>query len=110
MEAEFQALQENRMWTLVTRPPGVNAISGKCLFKNKLHPDGSLERCMARSIVHGFKQRQGIDFDQTFSPVVKSGTSRTVLHLTVSCNWPVHQLDVNNLFLHDELAEHVYCL
>jgi hypothetical protein len=64
----------------------------------------------ARWVVHGFKQRPGIDFDQKFSPVVKPVTIRTVLHLAAVRNWPVHQLDVKNTFLHSELSKRVYCL
>ena len=78
-------------------------------FKNKLHPDGSLERRKARWVVRGFTQRAGVDFHQTFSPVVKPASVRTVLHLAASWQWPVHQLDVKNVFLHDELVERVYC-
>jgi hypothetical protein len=110
MQLEFDALQANRTWSLVPRPPGANVISGKWVFKNKLQPDGSLERRKARWVVRGFKQRPGIDFSQTFSPVVKPATIRTVLHLAAARNWPVHQLDVTNAFLHGELSERVYCL
>uniref|UniRef100_A0A0A9BDA3 Uncharacterized protein n=1 Tax=Arundo donax TaxID=35708 RepID=A0A0A9BDA3_ARUDO len=109
MQAEFRALQDNGTWTLVPRPPRANIISGKWIFKNKYHADGSLERHKARWVVRGFTQRPGLDFDQTFSPVVKPATIRTVLHLAASRNWPLHQLDVKNAFLHGELTERVYC-
>ncbi|XP_062182142.1 uncharacterized mitochondrial protein AtMg00810-like [Phragmites australis] len=105
MQEEFDALQSNETWTLVPRPPYTNVITGKWLFKNKLNPDGSLEHRKARWVVRGFSQRAGIDFNQTFSPVVKPGTIRTVLHLAATCRWPVHQLDVKNAFLHGNLAE-----
>jgi hypothetical protein len=88
----------------------MNIISSQWLFKNKLNPDGTLEWQKARWVVHGFKQRRGIDFDQTFSPIIKLGTIRTVLHLVALQNWLVNQLDVKNAFLHGELAERVYCL
>jgi hypothetical protein len=58
--------------------------------------------------VCSFKQCPGIDFDQTFSPVIKPVSIRTVLHLTASHHWPMHQLDVKNVFLHGDLAERVY--
>jgi hypothetical protein len=50
-----------------------------------------------------------VDFDETFSPVVKSATIRTVLSLALSCRWPIHQLDVKNAFLHGNLSDTVYC-
>jgi hypothetical protein len=110
MEAEFHALQENQTWTLVPQLPDINVISDKWLFKNKLNPDGTLKHRKARWVVRGFKQLWGIDFDQTFSPVVKPGTIHTVLHLVASRNMPANQLNVKNALLHDELAEQAYCL
>lgn len=84
-------------------------ITRKWIFKNKVHADGSLKHRKACSMVRGFKQRLGIDFDQTFSPVIKPTTIRPVLHLATSHHWPVHQLDVKNAFLHAELQERVCC-
>ncbi|CAN6304730.1 unnamed protein product [Urochloa humidicola] len=109
MQDEYDALLSNRTWELVTRPPGAHIISGKWIFKNKFHADGTLERRKARWVVRGFSQRPGLDFDQTFSPVVKPPTIRTVLPIAASNSWPVHQLDVKNAFLHGDLHERVYC-
>jgi hypothetical protein len=60
-------------------------------------------------VLRGFTQRPGVDYDETFSPVVKPATVRTVLTLALSRDWPVHQLDVMNAFLHRTLMEMVYC-
>ena len=109
MEDEFQALISNNNWTLVPRPPRANIVSGKWIFKHKFHADGSLDRYKARWVLRGFTQRPGVDFDETFSPVVKPATIRTVLSLAISMDWPIHQLDVNNAFLHGTLTETVYC-
>lgn len=109
MQEEYDALMSNGTWTLVPRPAGANVITGKWIFKNKLNPDGTLERRKARWVVRGFNQHAGVDFHQTFSPVVKPATIRTVLHLAASRSWPVHQLDVKNAFLHGDLAEQVFC-
>lgn len=84
MKDEYHALQQNRTWQLVSRPRGAHIISGKWIFKNKIHTDGSLERRKARWVVRGFSQRPGLDFDQTFSPVVKPATILTVLHLAAA--------------------------
>lgn len=107
MQEEYNALMHNRTWSLIPHPEGAHAITGKWLFKNKLNPDGSQERRKARWVVHGFNQRAGVDFNQTFSPVFKPGSIRTVLHRAASRDWPVHQFDVKNAFLHGDLSERV---
>ena len=108
MQEEFDALQRNRTWQLVSRPPHANIITGKWVFCHKTRPDGSLERYKARWVVREFRQRAGVDFTDTFAPVVKPGTIRAVLQLAVSRAWPVHQLDISNAFLHGHLAEQVF--
>lgn len=108
MEAEFQALLSNNTWSLVPKPPGRNIVSGKWFFRHKLKEDGTLDRYKARWVVRGFTQRPGVDYGETYSPVVKSATIRTILTIASSRDWPVHQLDVNNAFLHGILDEHIY--
>lgn len=107
LEEEFASLQANHTWDLVPRPTGCNVVTGKWIFRHKFQSDGSLDRYKRWCL--GFTQWPGIDFDETFSPVVKLATVRTVLSLTVSRNWLVHQLDVKNAFLHGTLQEIVYC-
>ncbi|GJW68370.1 ribonuclease H-like domain-containing protein [Tanacetum coccineum] len=75
------------------------------LYKHKYNADGSLSRYKARLITNGRSQQQGIDCDETFSPVVKPATIRTVLSLAVSRQWPIYQLDVKNAFLYGHLTE-----
>jgi hypothetical protein len=89
--------------------PHANIISGKWLYRHKFNVDGSLARYKARWVVHGFSQQQGLDYDETFSPVVKPATICTVLSLVVSNDWPIHQLDVKSAFLHGTLSETIYC-
>jgi hypothetical protein len=90
MEEEFSVLLGNHTWDLVPRPQSVNVVSGKWIFKHKFHADDSLERYKARWVLRGFSQRPGIDFDETFSPVVKPATVRIVLSLGLSRYWPIH--------------------
>jgi hypothetical protein len=108
MQEESDALTLNQTWTLVPSPPGANIVSGKWIFRHKFNSDGSLSRHKARWVVRGFSQQPGIDFDETFSPVVKPATIRIVLSLSLTNNWPIHQLDVKNAFLHGHLNEVVY--
>jgi hypothetical protein len=109
MKDEFDALIQNNTWTLVPKPFGANVVSGMWVFCHKYNSDGSLARCKARWVCRGFSQQQGIDFDETFSPVVKPCTIRIILSLAVSSSWPIHQLDVKNAFLNGTLNETVYC-
>jgi hypothetical protein len=109
MMDEYQALVDNNTWQLVPRPPGANVVTGKWIFRHKFHADGSLARHKARWVVRGFSQREGVDYDETFSPVVKPATIRSVLCIAASRAWPIHQLDVKNAFLHGHLEETVYC-
>jgi hypothetical protein len=109
MTDEYKALIDNGTWRLVPRPPRANVITGKWVFKHKYHADGSLARHKARWVVCGFLQQYDIDYDETFSPVVKPATIRVVLSIAASSSWLIHQLDVKNAFLHDHLDEIVYC-
>jgi hypothetical protein len=109
MAEEYKALVDNNTWRLVSRPPGANVVTVKWIFKHKFHSDGTLARHKARWVVRGFTQRHGIYYDETFSPVVKPATIRVVLSIAASRQWPIHQLDVKNAFLHGHLHETVYC-
>ena len=109
MKYEFHALLQNDTWQLVPRPHGANVVSGKWVFRQKFHSDGSLARYKARWVCRGYSQQHGIVYDETFSPVVKPSTIRTVLSLAISSSWPIHQLDIKYAFLHGSLNETVYC-
>ncbi|GJW50281.1 ribonuclease H-like domain-containing protein [Tanacetum coccineum] len=100
MRDEYHALIKNKTWTLVPRPPDTNIVRYMWLFRHKNLADGTLSRYKARLVANGSTQLEGVDVDETFSPVVKSGTIRTVLSLAASRHWPIHQLDVKNAFLH----------
>ncbi|GKC72647.1 ribonuclease H-like domain-containing protein, partial [Tanacetum coccineum] len=84
------------------------SIGGKWLFKIKYKSNGKIERYKARYVVKGYNQKEGIDFDETFSPVVKIITVRCVINLVVQNNWALYQLDINNAFLYGDLCETVY--
>ncbi|GKC66374.1 ribonuclease H-like domain-containing protein [Tanacetum coccineum] len=105
---EYHALIKNNTWTLVPRPANTNIVRCMWLFRHKYHADGTLSRYKARLVANGSTQLEGVDVDETFSPVVKPGTIRTVLSLAASRHWPIHQLDVKNAFLHGDLSETVY--
>jgi hypothetical protein len=108
MTEEYRALLGNDTWDLIPPPQNANVVSCKWVFRHKLKPDGSLDRYKARWVLHGFSQEQGIDFEETFSPVVKSSMVRVVLSIALSLKLETRQLDVKNAFLHGKLAKVVY--
>jgi histone deacetylase 1/2 len=108
MDDEFSALQRNKTWHLVPPSKGRNIIDCKWVFRIKRKADGTIDRYKARLVAKGYKQRYGIDYEDTFSPVVKAATIRLILSIAVSNGWSLRQLDVQNAFLHGVLEEEVY--
>jgi histone deacetylase 1/2 len=108
MESEYDALLKNGTWQLVSPRPGINVIDSKWVFKVKRHANGTIERYKARLVAKGFKQRYGLDYEDTFSPVVKPTTIRLLLSLAVTRGWFMRQLDVQNAFLNGVLEEEVF--
>jgi hypothetical protein len=108
MDAELKALHQNKTWIYVDKPAHITPIGNKWVYKVKHKSDGSIERYKARLVAKGYNQIEGLDFFDTFSPVAKITTVRTLIALAAIKYWHLHQMDVNNAFLHGELQEDVY--
>ena len=100
MDQEIAALHHNHTWDLVAKPSDVNIIGCKWVYKLKHKPD--------RLVAKGYHQTLGLDYFETFSPVVKVATICIILTIALSSKWKVRQLDVHNVFLNGELEEQVY--
>jgi len=109
IQKEIQSLEDMGTFeTVNTLPTGRKAIGSKLVFRIKHNTDGSIERYKARLVAKGFLQMPGIDFDETFAPVVKLTSIRIMCALAVRLKLHFHHLDVDTAFLNSPLQEEIY--
>jgi hypothetical protein len=108
MDEEMAALDANMTWELVPLHEGKKAIGCKWVYKMKHNLDGSISKYKVRLIAKGYAQTHGIDYEETFVPIAKMAIVRAVIEVAASRGWVLHQMDVKNAFLHNELQEEVY--
>lgn len=108
MSTEVVALEDQRTWDVTELPKGKKALECMWIYKYKFNVDGTMERPKARLVVCGNRQVEGRDYGETFAPVAKITTVRTLLEVAVARNWEIHQMDVHNAFLHGDLKEDDY--
>ncbi|KAE8664189.1 Detected protein of unknown function [Hibiscus syriacus] len=107
MKDEMDSLMSNQTWELGELPPGKKTLHNKWIYRIKEEHDGR-KRYKARLVVKGFQQKEGIDYNEIFSPVVKLSTIRLVLKIVAAENLHLEQLDVKTTFLHGDLEEEIY--
>ncbi|GJT06654.1 putative RNA-directed DNA polymerase [Tanacetum coccineum] len=108
MNNEIEALNRNNTWTVCDLPVGRKPIGSKWIWKIKYKASSDIERYKARLVAKGFSQKEGFDYDETFSPVMKMVTLRCLISIAFVNKWLLYQLDVNNAFLYGDLVEDVY--
>ena len=108
MDEELEALHKNKTWVFVPRTSDMHVIGSKWVFNPKLKPNGSLDHLKARVVAKGYHQVDGLDYIKTFSPIIKPGTIRMVITITLVKKWPIRQLDVKkNGFLHGLISKDI---
>ena len=108
MDAEMQAHADNITWALALLPSGKKAVGSRWVFALKLNPDGSVKRFKARLVAQGFTQVEGVDYTETFAPVVALTTVRLLISTAAAAKWFLHQMDVETAFLQAPIQEEVY--
>jgi hypothetical protein len=108
MAEEYQSILKNDVWDIVPRPEGKSVVTSKWIYKIKHVADGSVEKYKARFLARGFSQVEGIDYEETFAPVARYTSIRTIIALTISMGWEPHQIDVKTTFLNGEIEDEFY--
>jgi len=108
MQAEMQAIENNKTWDVADLLAKQKAIGLKWVFKVKKDPEGNIVKHKARLVAKGYAQRQGVDFDEVFAPVARIEPVRVLLALAAQGGWEVHHMDVKSAFLNGDLTEAVF--
>lgn len=107
IDNEMDSLLSNKTWDLVELPPGCKIIGFKWILKKKMKLDGTVEKFKARLVAKGYKQRENVDFFDTYSPVSRIAI-RVLMVVAAIHNLEVHQMDVKTAFLNGDLDEEIY--
>lgn len=108
MDDEYNSLIENETWKLVDLPKGSNLVDNKWVYKIKETPTGDIERYKARLVVRGFSQEYGVDYFQTYSPVIRYTSIRTIMAVAAAENLKLAQFDIKTAFLYGDLSETIH--
>ena len=110
MKKEIDSLRKTQTWRLVPLPEGVRPIGGKWVFRTKRNDKGDIIEFKARWVAKGYSQKPGVDYLETYAPVAKMSSIRTLLSLSASNDWELVNMDVNSAFLNSHVTEEMYVI
>lgn len=108
IDSEYNALMENKTWSICDLPNDRTAVTCKWVFKLKRNADGKIDKYKARLVARGFSQKEGFDYNETYSPVAKLTTLRIILSVANHKGLLIHQMDVKSAFLNGKLNEEIF--
>ncbi|GKA78709.1 retrovirus-related pol polyprotein from transposon TNT 1-94 [Tanacetum coccineum] len=108
IKSEIESILQNHTWELVDLPPGCKPLGYKWIFKKKMKADGTVDKYKARLVIQGFRQREGLDYFDTYSPVTRITSIRMIIAIAALRNLEIHQMDVKTAFLNGDLEEEIY--
>ncbi|GKB80230.1 retrotransposon protein, putative, ty1-copia subclass [Tanacetum coccineum] len=108
IKSEIESILQNHTWELVDLPPGCKPLCYKWIFKKKMKADGTIDKYKARLVIKGFRQREGLDYFDTYSPVTRITSIRMIIAIAALRNLKIHQMDVKTTFLNGDLEEEIY--
>jgi hypothetical protein len=108
MVEEYDSIVRNDVWDVVPRPVGKSVVTSRWLYKTKIAADGNIEKYKARFVARGFSQIEGVDYDETFAPVARYTSIKSIIAIATEMGWSIHQMDVKTAFLNGFIDEEVY--
>jgi hypothetical protein len=105
MVEEYDSIVRNDVWDVFPRTVVKSVVTSRWLYKTKIAADGSVEKHKARFVARGFSQIEGVDYDETFAPVARYTSIRTIIAIVAELGWRIHQMDVKTAFLNGFIEE-----
>jgi len=107
-EDEIRNFQQMGVYNVVLQPKGHKVVGSKWVLHIKCGPDGQVQKYKACIVTQGFTQVKGLDYNQTFTPVIKLSTFHAILAIAIQQNLTIHQMDVKAAYLNGKLKEEIY--
>jgi len=99
---------KNAVWEIIPRPSDKSVVTSKWIYKIKHAIDGRTDKYKEMFVARGFSQKEGIDYEETFSPTARYTTIRLLVSLDATMRWNIHQMDVKTAFMNGTIDEEVY--